>query len=193
MNALDSSLLSTQRLVWTALLAALMGVGAHVHVPLGPVPFSMQTFFVLLAGFVLGPARGALAAGLYLAAGLIGLPVFAGGTSGLGRLLGPTGGFLLSYPLHAAVAGLASNGEASNGEASDDETPPSWRRGIAWGALALAVTFACGVPWLKITLEMSWGKAATVGMLPFLPGAVVKLFLAVAAWRFLATRRLLPP
>lgn len=181
---LDTSLLSLQRLVWVSLLAALIAVGAYVHIPLGPVPISLQTYFVVLAGFVLGPVHGASAPALYLAAGLVGLPVFAGGTSGLGRLLGPTGGFLISFLLLAALAGIATR---------DRSGPLTWPRGLLWGTAGLAVTFVFGVVWLKTALGMEWGEALSVGVLPFLPGAAVKLVLAVATYRFMDRRSLLPP
>lgn len=180
---LDSSLLSIQRLVWISLMAALIAVGAFVHVPLGPAPISLQTFFVMLAGFVLGPARSLLAVALYLAAGLIGLPVFAGGTSGIARILGPTGGFLLGFFLQAFLAGLATR---------DRSHPLSWPQGLFWGTLSTLATFSLGLPWLKTVLDVTWGEALALGVLPFLPGAVAKLLLAVATYRFMDQRSLLP-
>lgn len=180
----DPSLRQTHRLTWIALLAALIAVGAYVYVPLGPIPFSMQTFFVLLAGFALGPVHGTSAAALYLAAGAVGLPVFSGGTSGVARLFGPAGGFLFGFIPLAAIAGMAT---------TDRSRPLGWSRGLAWGALALTAAYALGVPWLKLVLGLGWRQALAVGLLPFLPGAVIKLFLAVATYRFLDARRLLPP
>lgn len=180
---LDPSLLSIQRLVWVSLMAALIAVGAFIHVPLGPAPISLQTFFVMLAGFVLGPMRGSLAVALYLTAGFIGLPVFAGGTSGFARILGPTGGFLLGFFLQAFLAGIATR---------DRSKPLSWPKGLTWGALSTLATFTLGFPWLKTMLDIGWGEALTLGVLPFLPGAVIKLTLAVATYRFMDQRSLLP-
>ncbi len=94
-------------MVFAALFAALTGAVAWFKIPLPftPVPITLQTLMVLLSGTVLGPYYGALSMVIYLALGAIGLPVFAGGSSGAGSLLGPTGGYLFSYPVAAFVIG----------------------------------------------------------------------------------------
>lgn len=163
---------------WLAipLLTALIAVGAFLELKVGPVPLTLQSYFVLLAGFVLGPWRGALACVLYLLAGLVGLPVFAGGTSGWERLLGPTGGFLWSFPLAAAVAGWATKGGS----------PLTWPRGLLWGALASVVPFAIGVPWLESKVDLG---PDGMKLWPFVPGAVIKLLLAIATCLFLERRK----
>ena len=96
-------------LLEVVLLSALTALAARVAVPLPgtPVPMTMQVFAVLLAGLLLGGKRGALSQLLYLGAGLAGVPVFAS-TVGLQALLGPTGGYLLAFPLAALVAGALS-------------------------------------------------------------------------------------
>ena len=81
-----------RRTVQASLFAALIAAGAFLAVPIGPVPIVLQNMFVLLAGLLLGPRWGLAGVGIYLLAGAIGLPVFAGGTGGIGRMLGPTGG-----------------------------------------------------------------------------------------------------
>jgi len=95
-------------MVFAALFAALTGAVAWFRIPLPftPVPITLQTLMVLLSGAVLGPYYGAVSMGIYLALGAIGLPVFAGGSSGVGALLGPTGGYLFSYPVAAFVIGF---------------------------------------------------------------------------------------
>ncbi|MCL4498993.1 MAG: biotin transporter BioY [Chloroflexi bacterium] len=95
-------------MVKVALLAALTAVGAWIKVPLPftQVPFTLQVFGVLLAGMVLGESLGALSMIAYILLGVVGVPVFAGGASGLGVLLGPTGGYLVSYPFVAFIVGL---------------------------------------------------------------------------------------
>lgn len=95
-------------MVFAALFAALTGAVAWFKIPLPftPVPITLQTLMVLLSGTMLGPYYGALAMLLYLTVGAIGLPVFAGGSSGVGALLGPTGGYLFSYPVAAYLIGV---------------------------------------------------------------------------------------
>lgn len=163
---------------WLAipLLTVLIAAGAFLELKVGPVPLTLQSYFVLLAGFVLGPWRGALACVLYLLAGLVGLPVFAGGTSGWERFLGPTGGFLWSFPLAAAVAGWATK----------DHTPLTWPRGLLWGAFASVVPFAIGVPWLESKVDLG---PDGMDLWPFVPGAVIKLWLAIATCLLLEKRK----
>ena len=175
----DSSSTQRKKVGWASLMASLIAVGAYLAIPVGPVPISMQTFFVMLAGFVLGSAYGALAVAIYLAAGCLGLPVFAGGTSGVAKLVGPTGGFLLGFVLLAAISGVAMR---------DRSQPLTWLRGLGWGALATVVALALGVQWLKIALDFGWHEALDKGVWPFLPGAVFKLVLCVATCRFLQRR-----
>jgi len=170
------------QIVWTALLAALIAAGAYINIPIGPVPISLQTFFVTLAGFVLGPKKGAMAVALYLLAGLIGLPVFSGGRSGLGHLLGPTGGFLVGFMLSAFISGLA--------RADTNEIP--WIKGLFFSFVGMLVLFAFGAGWLKFALSLTWGKVWAVGVAPFLIGGVIKLVAAVATCRYLLRFNLLP-
>ena len=94
-------------LVFAALFAALTAAVAPFKIPLGftPVPITLQTLVVLMSGAMLGPVYGALAMILYVVVGILGLPVFAGGGSGIGAILGPTGGYLMSYPLAAFIIG----------------------------------------------------------------------------------------
>ena len=91
--------------LWIAGFAAATALGARVEIPHQPVPFTLQTMVVLLAGAFLGPRNGAISQVLYLGAGAIGLPVFAGGAPGFLHLIGPTGGYLMAFPAAAAVAG----------------------------------------------------------------------------------------
>ncbi|NCC25617.1 MAG: biotin transporter BioY [Deltaproteobacteria bacterium] len=178
----ESPAMAMHRLVWTGLGAAAIAAGTFVQFHLGPVPMTLQTMFVLLVGFVLGPGGGAAAVGLYLLAGVIGLPVFSGAGAGPGHLFGPTGGFLFGFAVGAAVAGLARRGQ---------ERPGLFRL-VLFGFLGLAAIYSFGVPWLKFTLSIGWTRALQVGLLPFLPGAAIKLTLAVAAARMLFRRNLTP-
>ena len=98
-------------MVYASLFAALTVVGAYIAIPfpLSPVPIVLQNLFVLLAGLLLGKKWGAASMAIYLLAGAVGLPVFAGGTGGIGHFAGPTGGYLIGFVLAAFVAGALGN------------------------------------------------------------------------------------
>jgi biotin transport system substrate-specific component len=183
-NMNDQPLSQLHGLVWTGLLAALMVVGAYVHFPLGPVPISMQVCFVLLSGFVLGPLGGMLAVLLYILAGLAGLPVFYGGTSGFGHLLGPTGGYIMGFVFTPLITGLSQRPGARS---------LPWVRGVVFGFLGYVPIYVLGLFWLKTTLAISGAKAVGVGMLPFLPSDVLQVAASVSAARVLIRQDLLPP
>lgn len=147
----------------------IVAASARVSIPLPftPVPVTGQTFGVLFTGALLGSRRGALALLLYLAEGACGLPVFAGGAAGFARFLGPTGGYLISYPLAAGLVGwLAERGW--------DRRP----HGML-GAMVLAsvVIFGLGTAWLSLFVG-GLVPALVQGVLPFLPGDAVKAALA---------------
>ena len=183
----SASVASVNRLVWTTDLAALTAVGAHIQCPIGPVPFSLQTFFIMLCGLILGPVRGPVAVLLYIAAGVLGLPVFSKGSSGFAHLLGPTGGFLLGFVFQAAVYGLAPR-RAADGRPG--ELP--WLRGIAFGLLGSVVLFTPGVVRLAAVMNTDLARAAAVGFVPFIPSDLIKMALAIACYRHLRAKRLLP-
>ena len=178
----DESLASLHLLVWTALMAAAIAAGAYLVVPIGPIPVSMQPFFIFLAGYLLGPVHGPLAVGLYLLAGVAGLPVFSGGKSGLGHILGPTGGYLFGFALAAGLCGLA-RGRA---------TLVRWVPGLITGVLAIVAIYGMGALWLKYSLSWEWEKALTLGVVPFLPWDAIKIVAAVACSRYLSRFTMVP-
>ncbi|MFN2165099.1 MAG: biotin transporter BioY, partial [Anaerolineae bacterium] len=132
-----------------------------VRMPFSPVPVTLQTLAVLLAGASLGSRRGAMSVMVYLAQGLSGLPVFAGGAFGPSYLLGPTGGYLLGFVAAAyAVGWLAERGW--------DRRPATMLAAMAMGS---AVIYAVGLPWLAAYVgDAAW----ETGLLPFLVGDAVK-------------------
>src|SRR5215207_2420999 len=125
--------LSVAMMTRVALMAAVTAVAAQITVPIEPVPFTFQVLAVILSGLLLGPRYGALAMAVYVLVGAVGVPVFAGFRGGLGILLGDTGGYLLSYPLAAAVAGLAAR------SAANAPRRRALASGFVWGTAALAV------------------------------------------------------
>jgi biotin transport system substrate-specific component len=126
------------------------------------VPFTLQVLFVLLAGMMLGPRLGALSVAVYLALGLI-APVYAGGTSGLGVLFGPTGGFLWGFLVAAAVTGAIAS-----------LRPRSAWMLIAAGLVGTAPIYALGAAWLALQAHMKLSAAVTAGVVPFVWADVLK-------------------
>ena len=178
------------RAVAVLFFAALTAAAAQISVqlPFTQVPFTFQPTVVLLSGLVLGPRLGAMSQALYLAAGIAGLPVFAASPllpPGAWRLLGATGGYLLSYPLAAFVAGaLAQRGFDRR-----------YLTSIVAMAIGLVVIYTCGTLWLAYT---SFGRTAVglasafaTGVAPFVMADVVKL--AAAAGIVPGLWRLVPP
>ena len=159
--------------IFSALFTALIIVGAYLKIPFGPIPLVLANFFVLLAGAILGPRWGAASVGLYLLLGIVGLPVFASG-SGIAYIAGPTGGFLIGYLPAAFAAALICRRERKH--LVRDLT------GLIAGA---AIIYLCGIPWLKVSLQMSWAKSFAVGMIPFLLGDAIKIAGAAAILQIL--------
>jgi biotin transport system substrate-specific component len=156
----------------TSLFAALIAAGTFISIPIpfSPVPIVLQNLFALLAGLVLGPVRGAAAAGLYLLAGALGAPVFAGASGGFVHLIGPTGGFLAGYFLSALTAGIIA------GPPSSTKTPTI--RIILAVFAGLLVVYVPGLIRLKYAVG-SWPAAFLSGFVPFIPGDVIKGIVAV--------------
>jgi biotin transport system substrate-specific component len=183
-ETMDKSLIQTYLLVWISLFAALIAVGSYVHFPLGPVPISLQVLFVIMAGFVLGPKGGSFAVGLYILAGMVGLPVFYGGHGGLGHVLGPTGGYLAGFVPAVLITGWGKRAISSR--------PLPWIAGIAFSVAAYAGIYGMGLAWLSHVLQISWAQAAAVGMLPFLISDGLQIAICLSAVRYLQKQSLVP-
>jgi biotin transport system substrate-specific component len=185
-----SSLDRAVKIAAVLLVTALTALAAQISVPLPftPVPFTLQPMVVLLGGAALGPRLGMASQVLYLALGIAGFPVFAASAAlpqGPLRLLGPTGGYLVSYPVAAFVAGaLAERGFDRR-----------YMTSVAGMAAGLAVVFTFGVLWLAwFARPAGAGLAAALrtGLYPFLPADIIKICIAAAImpgiWRFLGAR-----
>lgn len=157
-----------RKMVYASLIAALTAAGAWVTVPIGIIPLTLQTFFVILSGAVLGPYYGALSMIVYVLMGLIGLPVFSRGQSGFGTLLGPTGGYLIGFVLCAIVTGVIIRLKK--------------KPGFIWFALAMTAgtltIYACGVAGLMLVSRLPLEGALIAGVLPFVPGDIIKVIIA---------------
>ncbi len=155
----------------------LMALCAQIVIPLQPVPITGQTFGVLLVGAALGSKRGAAAMLAYIFEGALGLPFFAGGTSGLGILTGATAGYLVGFIAAAYVIGLLAERGLER----------SIRTSLAPFLIGTIIIYVFGVSWLAIVLG-SFGKAVSLGLTPFLAGDAIKLVAAAMAlpiaWKF---------
>ena len=155
-----------------ALLMALSAQAA-VPVPFSPVPMTLQPLAVLVVGGLIGSTAGLAAMVFYLALGIMGLPVFAGGGSGIVRLLGPTGGYLLSFPIAAWIAGFIVSPALVVGAAKSRVA----LRVLLGCALAMAFIHIGGVAQLAL-LGGDPALAFRVGFIPFLTGDLLKVGLA---------------
>lgn len=151
-----------------ALFAALTAVGAFIRIPLGYSSITLQTFFTAMAGCVLGPWYGALSQLVYVALGLVGLPIFTQG-GGIGYLMQPTCGFLIGLIPAAWVIGRIAGRK------------PEPKQIVPACLLGYGVLYAIGVPYMALILNTFLGKGMGfsaimwAGMIPFLPGDMIKI------------------
>ena len=166
--------LTTYQLTLTAVMAAVICVlgPISIAIPVSPVPISLGSMAVYLAVTVLGMKLGTLSCLIYLLLGLVGLPVFAGGSAGAAKLFGPTGGYLIGYLFLALIAGAFVGCFAEN----------KWKN-IAFAALGMIlgtiVLYALGTAWLAYSAGMDFQAALWAGVIPFIPGDLVKMVIAV--------------
>jgi biotin transport system substrate-specific component len=156
--------------------AAFVGLSAQIAIPLPftPVPLTLQTFAVLLAGAALGSVRGVLSMALYALAGIAGVPWFAEGSSGFAA---PSFGYILGFILAAFVVGrIAENGATR-----------SVPRTAGLMVVGNLVIYAVGVTWLKFAIDVDWATAIALGLTPFLIGDAIKIAAAAGllplTWR----------
>jgi biotin transport system substrate-specific component len=145
--------------------ALLTWIGAYVYIPLWftPVPITLQTFFVFLSGAILGKKLGAISQIAYSGMGILGIPIFAAGGFGSLYILGPTGGYILGFVLSSWVIGYMIR---------DNNTTISIITAFMAGA---AVIFTCGAGWLIFGLGLNIKDAFLLGVLPFIPGCILKI------------------
>lgn len=162
--------------LWVVLFAFATALGARAELPHTPVPYTLQTLVVLLSGAFLGSRNGALSQIVYLVAGLLGAPVFSGSSAGIAKLIGPTGGYLLAFPLAALLVGYLVRR----------------RTGMLWAIFSmtagLAVIFLSGTVHLYAFFVHDWGQAITSGFLIFTWWDIIKLCAAATTYHELAKR-----
>ena len=172
MTSLTTSLRETKTSTYLGIVgfALILAAAAQVTLPIPgtPVPFSLQPLIVVLAGLMLGPIAGATAMALYLAMGAAGIPVFSpvpGLPQGIARFAGPTGGYLIAYPIAAFVAGTLAGKQST-----------FFRRFLA-ACAGIVMIFVGGIAQLTI-INQSFARAIDLGITPFVPLDAVKALLA---------------
>lgn len=159
-----------RNMAYAALFAALLAVSGQIAIPLPPVPITLQTLVVMLAGSVLGARRGAISVLLCILLAAFGAPVLSGGKGGLAQLVGPTAGYIWSWPVAAYLIGWM--------------TERSLHRLRFWKLLIYHVVwgigwiYLCGGLWLMVAVGMDGQAALIGGVLPFLPGDAAKAVVA---------------
>ena len=158
---------SIRKDVVAALFAALVAIFTQIVIPIQPVPITLGTMAVMMAGAVLGAHYGALSILIYVILGAAGLPVFAMARGGLSVIAGPGGGFILGYIAMAMTVGFICSRKGHS---------MKWL--IAAMVTGCLVVYACGLAWFMALTGMGLLPAMTLCMFPFLPGDSVKILLA---------------
>jgi biotin transport system substrate-specific component len=153
-------------MVYAALFSSIIAGSSIFIIPIGPVPITLQVLFVLLSGGLLGPIWGLVSIFIYLLMGIAGLPVFSGGRSGLGHIIGPTGGYLIGFLISSPIVGLIIS--------SRRELLTTFIGMIA----GLSVIYLFGILWLSISSRLTIYKAMAIGLIPFLPFDILKAIVA---------------
>ncbi|MFA4823950.1 MAG: biotin transporter BioY [Methanoregula sp.] len=147
-------------IAYSAAFIGLIALGSWISVPIGYIPFTLQTLFVIMAGIIMH-RYGAIPVLLYIILGVLGLPLFHNGMAGLGVLLGPSGGYLIGFIFAALITGLAYEQNSKL---------------IRIGGIVVAtgVIYLFGVAWLMYSLKLGFLPAITTGVLPFIAGDAIK-------------------
>lgn len=165
---MTTSKVSVQDICMIALCTAVIAIMAQISIPMPlGVPMTMQTFAITLAAVVLGSKKGCISALIYVLIGMIGIPVFAGFTGGVQYIAGPTGGFLISFPIMAYIIGL--------GVDRFKDVKGGFVLCIIAGTV---VNYIIGVLMFCILMNSSVAVGFTACVLPFIPTAIIKAVLA---------------
>ena len=156
----------TKDMTIIAVMAALICVAGPMSISIGPIPLSLASFAVYLAGAVLGAKRGTLAVALYLLIGLVGVPVFSGFSGGFQKLIGVTGGYLVGYLPCALLTGLGTGPNAPKLKLP------------AFMVLGTVALYLIGTAWFMIQTKNPLGSALGMCVIPFLPGDAIKIVAA---------------
>lgn len=170
---------STRRLVLIAMVTAITCILApfSIPIPISPVPISLTNLVLLISIYVLGWKDATISFLVYLLLGAAGMPVFSGFAGGLGKIAGPTGGYLVGFIFMTIIAGIFV-----------DRFMDKRFLVVSGMVLATAVTYIFGTAWLAFQMEMPFTAALSIGVIPYLPGDTAKIILAVITGPILRSR-----
>lgn len=167
----EKKIFDLKSMVLMALFAALTCVLAPLSIPIGPVPISLTNLVIYFSLYVLGWQRATITYLVYLLLGLVGLPVFSGFEGGVGKLAGPTGGYLIGFIFMAVISGLFV-------KKKEDEVILNRVLGIAGMILGTLVAYAFGTAWFCYSTGTGLSAALVSCVIPFIPGDLVKIIVA---------------
>jgi len=160
--------INRRNIALSSILAALISVTSGITIPIGPVPITLQVFFILLILSLAGPKYGTISVLIYILLGASGIPVFAGYNGGIAILLGPTGGYLFGFAVAVFVGGTIA------GKRKKDKQME--RVCVSLGMLAaISIIYLIGFIWLKFSLGITFKDAFTIGVLPFIAIDIIKM------------------
>ena len=163
----NTNKMTTRQLTLIGVMAAVTCILGPLSLPIGIIPISLTNLAIYFAIYALGGKRGTLSYIVYLFIGLVGLPVFSGFSGGFGKLLGPTGGYLIGFIFMAFISGIFI-----------DKFSNKIYMCFLGMALGTIITYLFGSAWLAYQINMPFNKALSVGVLPFIPGDLVKIVIA---------------
>ena len=173
------SRISTSDLTQIAVFTAIISVVSQLSIPMpAGVPMTLQTLIIPIAGIVLGRKKGSYATLLYLLIGAVGIPVFAGFSGGLGKLLGMTGGFLISFPVLSYTAGLGDHIGSRLSSRENSKKYIFYILLVASLVIGATINYVFGTVWFMVSTGSDFMYSFTACVLPFIPTAIIKIVLA---------------
>jgi len=163
-------------LAMTAVMTAVTCVLAPMAIPIGPVPISFTNLAIYISLYILGWKRGTLSYLVYVLIGAVGVPVFSGFSGGLGKLFGPTGGYIIGFIPMAVLAGLVIDKYRN--------------RGVQMAAMIVgtAVCYAFGTAWFCVVMDSTVSAALAMCVFPFIPGDLAKMVIAMLVGPMIRSR-----
>ncbi|MEG2669971.1 MAG: biotin transporter BioY [Oscillospiraceae bacterium] len=174
--------MKTKQMVLCGVFAAITAIVAPLAIPIGPIPITLGVVLALLCGGLLKPKLAFVSQIIYILLGCIGLPIFAGFKAGFQVVVGPTGGYLIMYPIMALIVAIAlkfyeSRFEADKSTVSKSKfIKPLWI--FVWMLVAIAVCYVAGSVWFSVQAGVPYIKALMITVVPFIIGDIIKAIIA---------------